>query len=238
MNNEEIKSQAIIFAKKNKKRITYELTDRKIYKSDDNAVSVFMAGSPGAGKTEFSKNLIAVFEETTEHKVIRIDGDEIRARIPGYTGSNSFLFQGAISIIVDKIHDMALAQKQTFILDGTFSQYDKALQNIKRSLNKHREVFIFYIYQEPQVAWEFTKTREEKEGRNIPKDKFIEQFFGAEKTASRLRKEFGKEVTLFLVKKNYQTNSVENIVKIEQNGKLIDDYIKESYTVDQMKKLL
>lgn len=106
-----IQSQALNFARRNRKRIARELTDPNKYKPEDIPVSVFMAGSPGAGKTEFSKNLIALLEENKDHQVIRIDGDEIRPLLPGYTGSNSYLFQGAVSLIVEKIHDFALGQK-------------------------------------------------------------------------------------------------------------------------------
>ena len=50
-----------------------------------------MAGSSGAGKTESSKNLIKKFSKD-DHQIIRIDPDELRIKIPGYTGSNSYLF--------------------------------------------------------------------------------------------------------------------------------------------------
>ncbi|MBU3965346.1 zeta toxin family protein [Patescibacteria group bacterium] len=173
---------AIEFAKKNKNRIAKELTGIAKYAPDSVPISVFMAGSPGAGKTEFSKNLIKLLEDDNERRVIRIDGDEIRRFIPGYTGNNSQLFQGAISLIIEKTHDHVLHQKQSFVFDGTFSNYCKALQNINRSLAKGRPVFIFYIYQKPEVAWMFTKAREIVEGRNIPKGAFIKEFLGAKDT--------------------------------------------------------
>jgi len=44
--------RAKVFARKQGKRIVAELTDETMYPSDLNPVSVFMAGSPGAGKTE------------------------------------------------------------------------------------------------------------------------------------------------------------------------------------------
>lgn len=198
MENETIQFNAIMFAKKERKRIARERTDLGKYQPDEFPVSVFMAGSPGAGKTEFSKNMISILEKDKERKVIRIDGDEVRGELPGYTGINSYLFQGAISLIVEKIHDFVLSQKQSFVLDGTFSKYEKALDNIKRSLDKGRKVFIFYVYQHPATAWKFTKKREEAEGRNIPKEFFIEQFLGARETVGRIRKEFGDEVTIFL----------------------------------------
>ncbi|WP_369700297.1 zeta toxin family protein [Halomonas sp. I5-271120] len=46
----------------------------------------------------------------------------MRDHFPGYTGNNSWLFQRAVSIVVDKIHDLMLNQRQSFILDGTLSR--------------------------------------------------------------------------------------------------------------------
>lgn len=237
MTNEEIRAAAIKFAKQNKNRIAKELTDRIKYAPDIIPISVFMAGSPGAGKTEFSKNLINILEAGKEHRVIRIDGDEIRPLIPGYTGNNSHLFQGAISLVVEKIHDYVLNHKQSFVLDGTFSKYEKADDNIKRSLKHNRPVFIFYIYQKPEIAWKFTQTREKVEGRNIPKSAFIEQFLGAMKTVNKISSETNNDVSIFLVKKDFEKNIVENLIKIP-NGEKIDDYIEKHYTKKYLEKHL
>ena len=68
---------------------------------------------------------------------------------------------------VEKIHDFVLRNNQNFTLDGTLVNYDKAISNIKRSIEKGGEVSIFFVYQEPLIAWEFTKKREEIEHRNI-----------------------------------------------------------------------
>ena len=111
MNDEIIKKDALVFAKKERKRIAQEFTNPKKYIPDELPVSVFMAGSPGAGKTEFSKNIISILEKNKEHRVIRIDGDDIRGKFPNYTGNNSYLFQGAVSLVVEKIHDLVLSQK-------------------------------------------------------------------------------------------------------------------------------
>jgi len=237
MTDEEIRTQAIKFAKQNKVRIAKELSDSARYAPDVIPISVFMAGSPGAGKTEFSKNLIKILEESNERRVVRIDGDEARSLIPGYTGNNSHLFQGAISLIVEKIHDLVLHNKQSFILDSTFSNYAKAADNIRRSLKKGRAVFIFYIYQKPEIAWKFTQAREKAEGRNIPKSVFIEHFFGARETINQISDEFSGKVVIILVKKDFEKNTVENIVKIGSGGN-IDEYIAERYTKDELKKYL
>ena len=151
MSPNEITKAVIDFAKKNKISIANELTDINRFPPDIRPISVFMAGSPGAGKTEFSKELIRILGDGARHRVVRIDADELRDRMPGYTGHNSNLFHGAVSLIVEKIHDLVLSKNQTFILDGTFSKYEKAADNIRRSLDKNRTIFIFYIYQTPRT---------------------------------------------------------------------------------------
>ena len=61
-----------------------------------------MAGSPGAGKTEAAKEIIAQLEARPgAPKILRIDPDELRGEFPGYMGSNSWLFQLAASNEID-----------------------------------------------------------------------------------------------------------------------------------------
>lgn len=76
--------------------------------------------------------MLASFED----EILRIDPDELRCEFADYTGGNAWLFQSAVSVLVEKIHDLALKQKQSFLLDGTLSNYRKAEQNISRSLKK------------------------------------------------------------------------------------------------------
>ncbi len=241
MTDEEIRESAIAFAKQNKERIAKELTDSTIYIPETTPISVFMAGSPGAGKTEFSKNLISLLGGNKERGVVRIDPDEIRPRIPGYRGSNSHLFQGAVALIVEKVHDFVLHKSQTFVFDSTLARYEKAVDNIRRSLEKNRPIFIFYVYQKPEIAWKFTQAREKTEGRNIPKSAFIDEFFGAKDVVDRILKEYDKKVVVFLVKKDFEKNSVENIVQLERDGMSIDYYLQDSYTAyskESLEKLL
>ena len=235
MNDDELRAAAIVFAKSNKEALARELTDTKVYIPDDVPASVFMAGSPGAGKTEFSKAVLSLLEKQTKHRVLRIDSDDLRSRVPGYTGKNSYLFQGAVSIIAEKVHDKALSNGQTFIFDGTLWKYEKAVGNIRRSLDKKRVAFVFYVYQRPEIAWKFTAAREQAEGRHIPKSAFIEQFLGARKTVERLAKDFGPKVTVILVKKDFEKNSVEDIVNIN-DGRPIDASITERYTRDELER--
>jgi UDP-N-acetylglucosamine kinase len=164
LDEEHIKKEAVDYAKKHKKEIAKRLTDPKRFIPEKTPVSVFMAGSPGAGKTEAAIELLASIAKKDGVEILYIDPDELRHLLPGYTGDNSWLFQGAVSILVEKIHDMALDQKQSFLLDGTLSNYDIAKKNIERSLKKGRDVQILYVYQEPMQAWEFVQAREALEG--------------------------------------------------------------------------
>ena len=180
-----IEQEAIAFAKANKKAIAQELTDLKKFPADQIPVSVFMAGSPGAGKTEASQNLIKRFSSSS-NPILRIDTDEIRSKFSGYTGKNSHLFQGSTSIIADKMHDLALSNKQSFVFDGTLSNLVRAQENINRSLSKGRFVQIIYVYQDPLQAWQFVKAREIKDGRHVPCESFIHQYWCTKKNIDDL----------------------------------------------------
>ena len=237
MTNEEITLQALEFAKKNKLRIARELTDPNKYKPTDHPVSVFMAGSPGAGKTEFSKNLAKDLHKGGGVNVVRIDGDDLRPYMPGYIGNNSHLFQGAISLIVEKMQDLVLHAGQNFILDGTFSNYRKATQNINRSLAKGRVVSVFYLYQKPEIAWKFTQAREKAEGRNIPKTAFINQFSCARETIEKLIKNYGGLIKLTLVAKDFE-NKTTYLVEVTDSVTKIDDVIFARYNGWELEGLL
>jgi len=235
MKDEEIKQEAENYARKNKDEIAQNLTLISTYIPDTTPISIFMAGSPGAGKTEFSKSLIDIMDS---RKVVRIDSDDLRNLLPGYTGKNSHLFQGATSILVDKIHDKVLKNKQTFIFDGTLSNYERAVRNISRSLEKSRKVFVFYIYQKPEVAWNFTQEREVVEHRKINKSDFINHFIESQKTLSFLRVHFGTKITIIIVRKNFQTNKVEEMIEIEPKDPSIDDFMDMVYTADILNEIL
>lgn len=231
--DEALRSSAVQFARDNKKAIAKRLTDPEKYVPDKDPVSVFMAGSPGAGKTEASIELLEKYS-TDGVRILRIDPDELRSEFPGYTGANSSLFQGAISILVDKIHDLALGQSQSFILDGTLSRYDVARSNIERSLKRTRIVHILYVYQEPLLAWQFVLAREKVEGRQIRPEHFAEQYIEARNVVNRLKSEFGSKIRVELLLKN-NDNSRRGY---EANIDNIDSYVPEKYSRADVEQLI
>lgn len=233
--NNQIAEDAKIFIKKEKIALLERFSSINKFPPASNPFSIFMAGSPGAGKTEFSKELLrSLAKHKNSTNIVRIDADEIREFIPQYNGKNSDVIHGAASLGVEKIYDHVLKFKQNVIVDGTFANYKVARENVRRSLGKNRKVAIFYIYQSPLIAWDFTKKRERLEGRYIPKEAFIDAFFKAKENVNAIKKEFGKNVEINLVIKDI-SNSVE---KTKLNIMEIDSLIKMPYNKKSLSEIL
>lgn len=231
MTKEEVKQSeaALDFIKKNRHLLLDKFADKNVYLPDKKPVSLFMAGFSGAGKTEISKRLIEKFS----NKPIRIDADDIRAIIPGYVGSNSYVFQAAASKGVNILYDHVLRNNLNVIMDGTFA-YKNVQENIKRSLDHNRDVEIYYIYQDPKIAWEYTQKREEIEHRRVSKEVFITSFFKARENVTMIKSDFGSKIELNLIIKNFKTG----IEKIHLNIASVDDYIPLNYNPLDLDKLL
>jgi len=224
------RDEAVAFAKAHRKAIAARLTDTATYLPEESPVSVFMAGSPGAGKTEASIELVA----RVGGRILRIDPDDLRGELPGYCGDNSWLLQRAVSVLVDRILDRAFSQSLSFLLDGTLSHYDQAAHNIERSLRKGRAVQVLYVYQEPALAWKFVQAREALEGRHIPLDSFIDQYFAARDVVNRLKAQFGREIRVDLLQKN-----TDNSTRLYENNIVeIDRHVPEKYDATSLHQML
>lgn len=218
------------FVKANKQLIKEQFAGDAVCSSDENPLSIFMAGSPGAGKTELSKWFLKV----TGMQAVRIDADEIRDFIPQYNGSNAAEVQGASALGVEYLYDHALKKKKNLILDATFADFEKSRENVARSVKKGRHVEIFYIQQEPQVAWEFTQAREKLEGRIVPKDIFIDSFLAAPMNVNKVKKEFGKDVQVNVVVKNFE-NGLETF---KLNVDSLDPFLPKGYNRESLMEIL
>ena len=230
MTDEEISSAASKEIRAKKNYLIAKYADSKDFPADLKPASVFMAGSPGAGKTEFSINLIEEFNG----RIIRIDADEIRKEISFYEGKNAWLFQNAVSIAVDEIFHAVLKNQQNFVLDGTMANQGISRKNIQKVIEARGIAEIYFIYQDPRVSWEFTKARELVEGRNITKPVFISAYFASKQTVSAIKEEFREKITLNLVIKDANGD----IGKTELNIDEIDNHIREQYNEDDLNELL
>lgn len=231
MNDEELKlsEESFRWIKKNHKKLIEKFADAVEYPSDTLPTTLFMAGSPGAGKTEISKRFVPRFNQ----KPIRIDADEIRSICPGYLGSNAHVFQKAATKGVHLLYTHALKNNINVIMDGTFS-YNGAIENIERSLKHGRKVEIFFVYQDPLQAWDFTKKREALEKRRVSREVFTEASFRARENVNKAKAVFGSNIELNLIIKDFE----KDLEQLEINIENIDRYIKKGYTKDELDKLL
>ena len=224
-----LSDEAIAWVKAHQKAIVQKFAGN-YPPTSDTPISIFMAGSPGAGKTEFSKSLLLLLREG----IVRIDPDEVRNFLPHYTPGTAHLFQAAVSIAVEKVHDHVLQKRKNFLLDGTFSNLAKDRANVLRSIEKKRAILVQYVYQDPLVAWDFTKKREAVEGRNIPKESFVEQLFAARDAVDAIKTEFGDSVAIDLVRRNIQTEKYDMEIDVHQ----VADKVLAGYTKDSLLKQL
>lgn len=192
-------------------------------------IAVFMAGTPGAGKTEVAKSIMEFFEV----EPCRIDADDFRTLIPGYDGANSSLVQPAAAMMVDKVLDVVLSKRYSFILDGTFA-VGKSVVNIKRALRHGFEVQIYFVFQQPEEAWEFTKAREKSEGRMVPLDTFIDAYFNSRENVKKVKAEFGDQVLIQVIVKSYHSNE-ETVYSDVQD---LDKVLPILYNKDELKEKL
>lgn len=221
---------AVVFARENRKAIARRRADVNLYPPEEQPVAVYMAGSPGAGKTEASIELI----DSLGGQVLRVDPDELREELPGYAGANAHLFQRPVSVLVDRILDTAFNQSQSFLLDGTLTNFDKAVSNIQRALRDGRPVQILYVYQEPQQAWAFVQAREAHDGRKIEPETFMEQYFGARDVVNRLKAHFGAKIRIDLLLKNIDGSNRLFVNNVDQ----IDSHIPEKYDDSSLRAML
>ena len=234
LTDEAIIAKAIIEAKARKKEIAISHVDH--LPREEEAVSVFMAGSPGAGKTETARRIIKDFSVESDQNLVHIENDELRKEFEDYDGQNSPLFQRPATLLVEAIHDRALKQGVSFILDSTLSSLEKAKSNIERSLKRDRYVLIIFVYQSPEQAWKFVKARETTEGRRVPEAVFVEQFLGAQVVVSQLKKYFGDRVNLTFIEKNidgkndrphFNVTDVDALFRKKYNRIMLEDIIQK-----------
>ena len=226
-----VEQRAIEFAKANRTRIARQVACVTTYPGEEQAVTVLMAGSPGAGKTELSKALLQGMGT-----VLRIDPDDLRDYFPEYTGRNSRLIQRGVNRVVERLHDLMLHQRQSFLLDGTLANPAVAKRNVDASLKHHRSVHIVYVYQDPVLAWRFVCAREVVEGRNIPKAEFIRQLFAAKATVIELKKTFRLQIRVDVIIKNIDGSNAQ--VALNCDADEIDALAAIAYSAEQLDQIL
>lgn len=229
---EKLKSAAKQWVKANRRQLIDQFCDLKVYPRSVHPITIFMAGTPGAGKTEFSISLLEKFESA----FVRIDADDIREmmREVGYNGANAELFQDAANKAVNILFDYANKKGgQNVLLDGTFS-YGNWRENVERSIAHGRRIEIYYLYQDPIVAWDYVKKREQEHGRAVPFGAFVKSYELSAVNVQRAIKDFGKYLTVYFAKNDY-TKNIESIAVDIDN---IEKLLPKRYTKEELHELL
>lgn len=217
-----------VWARQNKKVVAREFIRRSELTPSEEPSAIFTAGLPGAGKTEFTLGLLPEILDN----VLRIDMDDIAKTIEGYKPEIASRFRAGASIILSKIFDLTLKGKIDFILDGTFSR-EVSLENIDRALKAGYKIKVYLIVQEPQVAWQFTKSRELVEKRCIDRDQFIETYFKLMKNLENLQKLI-ENVTISIIIKDSKNKEGKRIENVEN----VFDHLPAPLTREQLEKMI
>ena len=182
----EIHDVALEYVRRHKKELCEKFANDAICPPDEEPFSLFMTGSPGAGKTEYSKTWL----KESGFVAVRIDTDEIRDWIPTYDRKDANSFQAAACVGMERLYDYVLHKKKSVIMDATFTPYHQAESNVARSLSRGRHVEIIYIFQDPLQAWEFTQKREAIEGRFVPKEVFVDALFTSRENVKLIKAKY------------------------------------------------
>ena len=185
--------------------------------------SIFLAGSPGAGKTEF---LDTVFKDIRDLFII-INIDEYRKLFEWYQWENSSDFQQSSVHVADKILKYCFKNNLNFIFDGTFRNFNKVEQNLNQCKKYQRSCSIVLIYQDPRISFYYTFLRKLKKQRNVPIEVFVDGFYGSIENTFKAKKYFPKVHLLIAHKKYHLLNNKAYHYDIDDNTKSITAFSKK-----------
>ncbi len=209
------------WVRNNKKKIAREILQRIALEPHVNPSGIFTAGLPGSGKTEFTTELI----QELAVKPLRIDMDELASLIEGYRPQLADMFRKGASSILTELYTKVLREHGDFVFDGTLA-HDRALLNIQRAIKRGYTIKVYYIHQDPVVAWQFTKDRELVERRGIKKEGFIESYLGLYKNL-RILQASSLPLTISVVVKDANNKVIarhENVADIfAYTERVVDD---------------
>ena len=132
---------------------------------------IFMAGCPGAGKTETVRRL-----ELRETFTV-LEADEIRVLNPHYRKTagtekgNAHLLQKAASIGLECCRAYCIENEIAFVQDTTFSNRG-SIDLVRKLLNKDWKVIVIFIFQNPKKSMGIHKGKRDKRGEKHPYGEF------------------------------------------------------------------
>jgi len=218
--DEEVIKESILYLNKNKKE--FFVTYTKNIEPSNDKMAIFTAGMSGVGKTE-----LATFLKEENPKLLHIDTDEIREffRPIGYDGQNSNLYQKVASRGFSELFSHSLKKGYSLIMDSNFANIEVAVLNIKRLLKKSYKIEILYLYDYPELCYEYATRREVVTHRKVPKDVFARSNINSYKTVLEIKELFNEQINLrFFDNRN---GNVYNNIEID----LLKNLIGENFDI-------
>jgi len=195
-------------------------------------IALFMAGIPGAGKTEFTQNAI---QESPE--LISIEHDQLVEYIDGYKPEAYYNFRKAGSVLVTRILEECLQHGYALVFDGTLS-HENGIKNINKCLRNGYKVIVIYIVQDTTMAWELTRARELVKKRAIEKIGFIETCKKINANLLNIFKKYGANVdfSFWIINKRGQTDlskatAIIHSATLDRSAE-IEKALRKDYTID------
>ena len=165
----------------------------------DEKIAYFTAGPSGAGKTEFIQQFLEV-----EQNLLHLDIDTIRSFFTsiGYDGSNSDMFQKPASWGVQFLFDEAIKERNlSLVIDSNLSHFQTAKENMVKLLKQNYKIDIFYVYNDLEKCFLYTKKRESVTNRAVPENIFFRSVVKSRSTTYEIKKLFVQNITLNVIDK-------------------------------------
>jgi predicted ABC-type ATPase len=163
--------------KKLHREIIYEFKKDLICVDSTQPIAILMGGSPASGKSTFLKKYAPYLLKT---EILKIDADEIRAKLPEYKGYNASQTHLETKDIVNTLlsdRNIGIPCLFDVIYDGTMNNTKSYLPLINLLKSLGYKVFIVYIDKVPKdVVIKRSIERYKRSGRFVPLS-VIDDFF-------------------------------------------------------------
>lgn len=217
------------WTKKHQKEVVNRIVSGANLEPSERPIAIFMAGLPGAGKTELSYGLM----KQVLPAPIRIDMDELATMIEGYTPEKADEFRAAATRLLNALFDKVIKRRLDFIMDGTFGS-SKAMQNVERVLKRGYTIKVACACQDPKLAWNFTLAREKVEHRAISEKGFLEAYYKTINNLKELAERYDEKVSVDIFIKNADNTVGQRLINVDKTK--IDEIMKVIYNKDKLKE--
>ena len=217
-NKTEVEKEAIRYLKESRELLFHTYLEN--FFPIDEKVAYFTAGPSGAGKTEFIQQFLEV-----ESNLVHLDIDNVRDFfLPiGYDGSNSDLFQKPASWGVQFLFDEVITnRKLSLVVDSNLSHFQTAKENVIKLLKQNYKIEIFYVYNDLEKCFLYTKKRESVTNRVVPEDVFFNSVIRSRSTTFEIKKMFDENINLNVIDK--RDNRYYENISCDEFEKIIPEY--------------